>query len=284
MNSESTTIWKYVFPGALTLAGLLVLIVGLTGGSSGIEQTGAFKLGGLALFLMGGVSLLFVMEIISRKIHNILSIFLLVGCLALIYLNWVSVKDHIVKKDRFDLINRHIKQRLSDIRDIQVKYREMNKVYAGSWDVLVDFAKNGKVMDIVQEGVAPDKLTQEQAEALGYKDIPEFVTELDAWRLNKMGMLPGFRRDTVFNSLMEKMFDPNDERYSKRTHPIFPDSLPYVPFNPEMKFILVSDTLLGGMPVFLVKDPAPYNPFNLKLDTLQVGSLKEPKTSGNWKE
>lgn len=285
MNSESSTIWKYVFPGFLAIVGLLIFVIGFTGGASGIEQTTGFKLGGLALLLMGVISLLFVMGIISRSIHNVLSIFLFLGCIGLIYLNWVSVESHIQKKERFEMINRHIKQRLADIRDIQVKYREMNKIYAGSWDVLIDFARNGKVMDIVQEGVIPDRLTQEQAEALGYKDIPEFVTEQDAWMLNKLGLLPGFRRDTVYNPLMSKLFDPNDERYDKRVHPIVIDSLPYVPFHPEKgTFILKSDTLRGGMPVFLIQDPNPYNPFNLKLDTLRVGSLKEPKTSGNWKE
>ncbi|MFN3917119.1 MAG: hypothetical protein ACK4K0_05195 [Flavobacteriales bacterium] len=285
MNSELSTIWKYVFPGGLTLVGLILFIIGFTGGASGIEQTLGFKLGGLALLLMGVISLLFVEGIISRSIHNILSVVLFVGCLYLIYLNWVSVQDHIDKKDRFDLVNRHIKQRLADIRDIQVKYKEMNRVYAGDWNTLIDFAKNGKVMDIIQEGIEPDRLTREQADALGYKDIPEFVTPQDAWRLAQMGMLPGYKRDTVYNPLMSKLFDPSDERYEKRVHPINLDSLPYVPFSPnKLTFVLKSDTLQGGIPVFLVKDPAPFNPFNLKLDTLQVGSLSEPKTSGNWKE
>jgi hypothetical protein len=37
-----------------------------------------------------------------------------------------------------------------------------------------------------------------------------------------------------------------------------------------------------GTPVFTAFDPSPYDPLNER-DTLKTGSMKEVKTSGNWK-
>ena len=61
------------------------------------------------------------------------------------------------------------------------------------------------------------------------------------------------------------------------------NNLSNVPLSDSSEFLMFADTLDGGTPVFLVKNPYPYDPFNTK-DTLMMGSLTESKNTGNWGE
>ena len=59
---------KYIFPGIFTIAGLTMLILGLTvNKDTGVQQTPEFVYAGLALFLMGILMVLHVLGIFKRK-------------------------------------------------------------------------------------------------------------------------------------------------------------------------------------------------------------------------
>ena len=82
---------------------------------------------------------------------------------------------------------------------------------------------------------------------------------------------------------MGVIFDNETALKKERTFMFEVSNLSNVPLSDSSKFLMFADTLDGGTPVFLVKDPYPYDPFNTK-DTLMMGSMTESKNTGNWGE
>ncbi len=206
---------------------------------------------------------------------TILQIVLFIVIFGLSYAIYESIQQPIRFQEKQDARAKAVIDRLKNIRDVQVAYRNLNNRYTGSFDTLIDFVKNAKLPLIKMEGSLSDSL------------IEAGVTEAKALA---MGII---KRDTVYinakDSLMKKGLNP--------------DSLRYVPFTDKAKFELASGELTTGsgvkVQVFEAKvsnvvylngldeqEIINLNDKAKKLDRyagIKVGSLEEANNNaGNW--
>lgn len=283
---------RYLIPGLITVLGLYVLMLGMKEDpESGVKQAGWFMLGGAALLFAGIVSILYVADIINRMANMILTFGVMpIGIITFGYYNYRSVKEDLEFTAKTEMMRVEVKQRLIDVRDAQVEFRLIYGKYAKSLDELKAFVREGKAMNITKVGSIPDYIRDEWVDSLRawdpekYKDRPESLTEAEGVRL---GII---ERDTTYEPVLEKIF-LNPKKAEKRIsrYPFSIDSLGVAPFTGGKKNV---DFALGTVfkngvehPVFEAKWYVQNSRLNEgKYDTLMVGSLKEPTTSGNWSE
>lgn len=160
-----------------------------------------------------------------------------------------------------------IKARLIDIRKAQVEYRtQHNGQYTDNFDSLIDFIKNGKLPFILKEGVLSDEqlekgMTEAKAAAI--------VRSGDAAAIAANG-LQGFRRDTVWVSVIDTIFGGNFNA----------DSIKYIPFSNGKIFEMAtrSDTTDKGQPLNLFEAKADYDTYLSDLDKQELINLKDMQT------
>lgn len=257
-----------------------------------LQQNSMFLQGAIFFFIGAIISVLFTAGLINRMITYILFVLLVGGSAFMIYKDYSSVKSKIDWMNEKEKRYTEIKQRLEDIRDAQLAYKERYGEYAPTLDKLIDFIKNDFVFKIEREKPVPDGfLTREEMNKLGYpqSEVVKPFDEFLAWKLaqfdKKRAELEGFRRDTIKIPVMEALFS-NDKAVAKRIEAptqleFYPDSLKYVPYSDGETFELKTDSIERGdgkAPVFMAMDPNPYD----EQDTLKIGSLTELKTNGNW--
>lgn len=184
------------------------------------------------------------------------------------------VYQSIAGKIEFEEITRErrsaVIQNLKDIRTAQMAFKSVNDRYAKSFEQLLHFVKNDSFPMIKAEGMVPDTMSESQAVLLG------LVT-----------------RDTSYVSVKDSIFSP---RYL-RDHlmAFYIDSLPYIPFGEGARFDFNAGFVEKGkvrVSVFAVF--AAFEHVYNGIDTdneaidlgegLQVGSMDDPSTSGNWGE
>ncbi len=258
---------KYALPVLFALFGLFLLI-----GSGG--QTPFFKLGGVAIFVVGVIGTLYVHGSISHKVQLVVGAVVTVGALYFAYLDYAVIDTKIREERKVAKIDRHIIQRLKDIRKAQIAYNRENGSYTNSFDSLLYFLKDGQITLIKRLGTLPDSVpTEEMARELGIiASMPEGWTDE---QVVASGLLV---RDTIQVDVLGYVFNESDAKTRKTK--FFVDSLPYVPFG-KHRFELATATIESGgvqQQVFQAIDPKPYK------NQYKVGSLTDASTSGNWKE
>ena len=283
---------RYLVPALIALIGILILWYGVTPDEkTGDKQNTWFMLGGLALTTAGILSLLYVVDIITKPINLILTFGVMPITIAVFgYYNYRSVKEDLEFTEKKEMIKTEVKQRLIDIRDAQVEFRLVYNRYAKDMNELKTFIRDGKAMNIAKEGSIPDKIEPWMIDSLRawdpekYKDTPEKLTEAEGVRL---GII---KRDTTYEPVINKIF-LNEKKSSKRIsrYAFSLDSLDIAPFTGGKKKIVFKTGTVNrngvDLPVFEAKwylQNSRLNPD--KLDTLKVGSMKEPTTNGNWDE
>lgn len=242
---------KLVFPVSFTLIGLAMVIVGMSTG-----QNGAFMFGAFAALLAGALSVVSAAVPLNKVLRMSLSVglLLLIGGLSLA--NYMSIKVPIDFQAEKEKRYEHVIQRLKDIRTAELAYRTKYQKYTGNVDSLVSFVENDSLPVIKAMGEVPDTMTLENAIKAGIAT-----------------------RDTFYVSVKDTLFKlrPSDNR----AHPFVLDSMVVVPFTGGKKFKLEAGFVERSgvkVPVFQATDSHPFD----KRDVLQVGSMSDPKTNGNW--
>lgn len=279
---------KYLFPIVIIFFGLMLVIKGGTADAdTHIMQTKGFLYGGLSILAMGVITILYMLDIINKIVHISLMVILLCVTIWLTATTISSVKDTIVKIDTKKETDKFVKQALSDIRECQLEFKKKYGLYAENFAQLSKFLKNDKVMDInksfsegytnLPEGKIEDP---EHIAILGYDVVKDekLLEEYDEIEAVKVGIMI---YDTVWYDVMDVLFTSKEALMKERSYVFEINNLAKVPMNDTAEFVMKSDTLDDGTPVFMAKNPHPYDPFNTK-DTLMIGSLKESRTTGNW--
>lgn len=278
---------KYLAQILVIALGILVIVIGTTPDeNTGARQNSLFLLGGVAMLMAGIISTLYVGEVINKMLHNVMMFVVLpVGVIAYSWFDYRSIKDEVDLRNRIVQTEREVKQRLKDIRDLEVEFKNEYGRYTNNFDSLKWFVREGKTKIILRVGDVPEKIDIDMAKFLGYKEIPTTViSEVEAWKLAQAGYIKGFKRDTTYHSVMDKIFN-NDKALGSRNsdYKFNVDSLEIAPYSGGMKFILETSVIKKNnidVPVFQITEP---NPFK-KDAPLQVGSLTEVTTNGNWGE
>lgn len=242
---------KYFFPIIAIALGLVFLIAAVMS-----EQNLAVRLGAVAILAAGIVALVSVAVQMSRVASVVLFAVLAIASGGLSAMDYNSIKSEIDIRDEWEVREKHIVQRLKDIRAAQQAYKFQYGRYTPDFDTLTNFLINDSMTVIEAVGTVPDTLTE--AEAV------------------EMGLV---RRDTFFQSPLESNYMA--EILREREFQFHLDSLRYVPFQGTSEFELEAGTIERGkvtVQAFMVRDSDPF----IKGEVRQVGSMTEPSLSGNW--
>ena len=181
-------------------------------------------------------------------------------------------------------------QRLKDIRDLQVAYKNVNGKYTADMDSLIMFYKEGKMKVVMQIGSQDDSLAMANTKALKKRN-PKIKPE-EMLKLYNQGQSLVFKieneipvRDTLFNSRENFVID----------------SLAFIPFCGDSVSMASTIKRVSGVNVPLFEASMPWksllkglnNQLRINLDAqcadqgkykgLQVGSISAPNNNaGNW--
>ena len=181
---------------------------------------------------------------------------LIVAIIGLAYLVYNSIQSK-VDFERTAKARRYVVvENLIDIRTAEIAYKSVKGYYTNSFDTLIDFIKNDSFLVIMQIG-----------------DLDDSVAVAN-------GLVS---RDTSFASVRDSIFDADFST----------DSLSLIPYGANEQFVLEAGKIEKGkvkVNVFMAfaNFGAIYNGMNTKNENinfsegLQVGSMTETSTSGNW--
>ena len=181
-------------------------------------------------------------------------------------------------------------QRLKDIRDLQVAYKNVNGKYTADVDSLIMFYKEGKMKVVMQIGSQDDSLAMANTKALKKRN-PKIKPE-EMLKLYNEGQSLVFKienevavRDTLFNGRENFVVD----------------SLAFIPFCGDSVIMASTVKKVSGVNVPLFEAQMPWksllrglnNQLRVNLDAqcedqgkykgLQVGSVESPNNNaGNW--
>ena len=253
MGNGSKNLGRLFIPVIMTVLGLAAVYSALAGG-----QNVYWLFGGALITIVGLFSVLVILDKVPAGIQKVLFFAFIPLALVTAYFSFISIdepmKFDIEKKKRYADVIENIKV----IRDWQLAYKSVNKVYAPNFDSLFQFVNTGVFTVIKAVGTVPDTLTEEEAVKLG------IVT-----------------REPVIVSVRDSLYklggDINDVRF--------------IPYSNKVEFTMAAGMVEKGqmqVPVFelfasnedIFQDIEPlyYKPE----EGLKVGSLTEPSTSGNW--
>lgn len=306
---------QYFFPILLILAGLIFILSGVSvDKATGLTQTNYFLFGGVAVFILGVVSLAFVA---SQKIPTFLilgvSVLLLVGVYFFTSFNVNSIKSRIKYENDVKASRELAKQGLVDIQKLQEEYDKNYRKFANSLDSLIYFAKNDSTSVLIRaEGDIPTRpMTIEEIKFLGFNAIKEprraeVISEEDALALGKGGFI-NFIREYKKVPVGDYLFSEEKQAKNNREYPFDVNRLkecrtlegfpaqefvlesydpnagdttatePKEGENPEEETVKQIHVKISAYPPY-----GPQVPVDIK-DTLSVGSLSERKMNTNWK-
>lgn len=192
----------------------------------------------------------------NKTVKLIVQLTLVVVILILVYF----VYESIMKPVRFNKERSYrediVKERLIDIRNAEIQYRNMYDVYTGSFDTLIDFVMYEK-LPLIKLLADPDDttFTKHIKDTIGYVTI----------------------QDTLFKD--REGFDPTQLRY--------------IPFSDGQEFELAVDTMRrGGVLVNVIEVIAIREAYLKGMNesmieqmikmSMHFGSMTDPSTDGNW--
>jgi hypothetical protein len=185
-------------------------------------------------------------------------------------------------------------QRLTDIRDAQLAYKEVNGAFTDNFDTLYAFINAPLVPLNFSIGSFHDTLPEAMSYEMGFvikrSDVPGIAAEMGWAEQDLMDSITAdavaFKvRDTLYTSFYAENFTP-EKRADKKLSPVNLDSLTFSPTSGERFMIDTTYVNQSGMRVCCIKvqDPTPFGRSNVKKDTLRFGSLVEAHTDGNWRQ
>ena len=181
-------------------------------------------------------------------------------------------------------------QRLKDIRDLQVAYKNVNGKYTADVDSLITFYNEGKMKVVMQIGSQDDSVAVANTKALKARK-PRIKPE-------EMLKLYNEGKSLVFK--IENEVPVKDTLFSHREHFVI-DSLAFIPFSGDSVIMASTVKRVSGVNVPLFEASMPWksllkglnNQLRINLDAqcedqgkykgLQVGSVDSPNNNaGNW--
>ncbi len=169
----------------------------------------------------------------------------------LLFICWRSIRDTEDFDAEVAARENVVKARLMEIRSAEEAYKAQHDgEYCADWTVLINFVKNGKLPIIMKQGV----LTEEQMnDGLTESKAAAIVNSGDQAAIAANG-LEGFRRDTVWVSLKDSLY--NYEGF-------IADSMCYIPFSQGDTFEIIAcpNTTRSGSIIQVMECNAPDSSF-----------------------
>ena len=233
------------------------------------------------------------MKSIVRKVFTYLIL-----PLAIVGLTWATVKSVMepVEFNKYKAYREGIAvQRLKDIRDLQVAFKNVNGKYSSTIDSLKLFYNEGKMKITMQVGSKDDSLAMANTDR-----IKRRYAGLKAEKLNQKlyELYQAGEQNLVFEVTSE--IPVKDTLFTHRTD-FCVDSLAFIPFSGDSIIMESTVKKVSGVNVPLFEASMPFksllkglnNQLRINLDAeredqgrykgLQVGSISQPNNNaGNW--
>ena len=188
----------------------------------------------------------------------------------LIYLVYNSINSEMVfNKAAKERISNNV-QKLKDLRQLQVKYKQTYGEYSDNFEKLDYFLRFEEIVTVKAIGETPDSLTDAQAIEMGI-----------------------ISRDTTYALAKESVFDKTYLNNRKKDFPLDIDNLFSIPHTEEKYNISAGEIEKGNVTVQVFEISTNYGTVfngldaknkNYELDALlKVGSMDEASLNGNWK-
>ena len=218
-----------------------------------------------------------------------------VAIVGLTYLLVQSIMEPVKFNKHKDYRSEIAVQRLKDIRDLQVAFKNVNAHYASTVDSLIQFYNEGKMKITLQVGSKDDSLAMAHTEQLKKK-----FRNLKGDKLNEKfhELYLAGEQNLVFQISHE--IPVKDTIFRSRTDFVV-DSLAFIPFCGDSIQMDATVKMVSGVKVPLFEASMPYrsllrglnNQLRINLDAqredqgkyqgLQVGSITAPNNNaGNW--
>ena len=217
-------------------------------------------------------------------------------CIAgLVYLNVESIKEPVEFKKHKEYRESVAVQRLKDIRDLQVAFKNVNARYASTIDSLQWFYNEGKMKITLQVGSKDDSLAMANTKKMSqkYSYLKKEKLQQKLYELYLAG-----EQNLVFEVFSE--IPVKDTLFNHRTDFCI-DSLAFIPFSGDSIIMESTVKKVSGVNVPLFEASMPYKSLlkglnhqlivNLNAERedqgrykgLQVGSVSQPNNNaGNW--
>ena len=259
-----------------------------------LSQPTEMLFAGLALILSAVLAMPAVLDRIPQKAYRVLMVVGTVGAAYFFLATTTSVLDEEQFLEDQKAMNALTIQRLTDIRDAQLAYKEVNGAFTDSFDTLFAFINAPLVPLNFSIGSFHDTLPEAMCYEEGYvirrADVPGIAAEL-GW--NEQSLLDSITadavaykvRDTLYTSFFAENFTL-EKRIDRKLPPVNMDSLTFSPTSGERFSLDTTYVNQSGLRVsaIQVQDPTPFGRANVKKDTLRFGSLVEAHTDGNWRQ
>jgi hypothetical protein len=279
MEKAFRVVGKFWFPVTCIIFGIIFLI-------KGSGQSSEYMIASAAVLLIGLLSLLFLVDMIKKKVLLIFTFLFLGASACFAYLNYKSIDGTMKLMAEKKLVKAQVIQGLKDMRTAQLAYMEANGVYTENLDELTQFVKSGTIPVLKKIGTIPDSIgTEEMAREAG------LIIKMPAGMTDEQVLAKGLIvRDTVQISVMQSKFE-SEIALKKRKFPFDLSKMIYVPRDGAKWTVKTGKLTTGGVekPFLLIQDPvtktdeATGGPFYGGA-AMAVGSTEEAHTNGNWKE
>ncbi|RCW92583.1 hypothetical protein [Winogradskyella arenosi] len=211
-------------------------------------------------------------KFVPRKIKPVINILLWVLIIFLGYITYNSVYKEIefnqLKKKRYAVVI----DRLIDIRDTQLAYKDVNGAYTASFDSLIKFVETGKVPITQRRDTLV--LDEERTRAFGGVETMKTLTLIDtlSYYSVKDSVFKGSDR---YKTMMNVGVGKEGAKFTLKADKL--DEFPVFEASVE------KDVILADQEAYLVeKEKQVVSVDGVNGPTLKVGSMEEVFTKGNW--
>jgi len=211
-------------------------------------------------------------KFVPRKIKPIINILLWILIIFLGYITYMSVYREIqfnqLKEKRYAVVI----DRLIDIRDSQLAYKDVNGTYTDSFDKLIDFVENGKVPITQRRDTLV--LDEERTKLFGGVETMKTITLIDTLSFYsvKDSLFKGSDR---YKTMMNVGIGKEGAKFTMKAGKI--EEIPVFEASVEKAVILYDQE-----PYLVEKEKQVMSVDGVNGPTLKVGSMDEVFTKGNW--
>ncbi len=211
-------------------------------------------------------------KFVPKKLKPVIHLVLWGLIVYLGYITFMSVYKEIqfnkLKVKRYEVVI----DRLIDIRDSQLAYKEVHGEYAGDFDKLIDFVENGQVPITQRRDTLV--LDKERTLAFGGVETMKTITLIDtlSYYTVKDSI---FKGDNRYKNMADVGIGKEGAKFSLKTDKLDDISVFEVTADKEI--------ILYDQDKYLVKkEKQVVSVDGVNGPTLKVGSLEEVNTTGNW--
>lgn len=227
----------------------------------------------IVVFILLTIGIVWLIDkFVPKKIKPVINLLLWALIIFLGYLTFMSVYTEIQFNQLKDKRYRVVIDRLIDIRDSQLAYKEVNGEFAGNFDKLIAFVDKGQVPITQRRDTLI--LDEERTRAFGGVETFKTITLIDT---------------LSFYSVKDSLFKGNDRFKNMMNVSVGKEGSIFTLKAGKLDDISVFEAsvdkflVLDGQEKYLIeKERQAFSVAGVKGESVKIGSMEEVNTSGNW--